>query len=71
MSSGEIDQSQPLTGQQLAQILQVRPQTVAMWARQGRIPCLQLGRKIRRFRLAEVLHALSHADSRVTAEATR
>jgi len=38
---------QPITAEQLAVILQLNPETIRKWAREGRIPCVRLSpRKI-------------------------
>lgn len=43
---------------ELAKRLRVSTDTVRRWAREGRIPEVQLSRKVRRFREVEVLAAL-------------
>ena len=47
-----------LTAAQLAERLQVRPSTVRLWARTGKIPEHRLSAKVRRYDLAEVLSSL-------------
>jgi len=53
-----------LTTRQLAERLQVSPNTVCRLARQGRIPCHRVGHRTLRFVAAEVDAAL-RAESRV------
>jgi predicted site-specific integrase-resolvase len=47
-----------LTANQLAEHLQIRPRTVRLWARQGRIPTVRLSPKVVRFDWGAVLAAL-------------
>jgi excisionase family DNA binding protein len=47
-----------LTVDQLAERLQVRPRTLQVWARQGRIPTVKLSAKVVRFEWLAVLAAL-------------
>lgn len=47
-----------LTANQLAAVLSVTPRTVCEWAREGVIPEVRLTRRIRRFRLTDVMKAL-------------
>jgi len=47
----------------LADRLAVTPQTVNLWARQGRIPSYRLSRKAVRFSLSEVMKALGANES--------
>jgi hypothetical protein len=42
----------------IAQAINVRPATVLMWARQGRIPRVRVSPRCIRFSLADVLRAL-------------
>ena len=50
-----------LTADEVADRLRVKPDTVVVWARQGRIPAHRLSRKVIRFRLQEVVEALDAA----------
>ena len=36
----------------------VKPDTITLWARQGRIPAHRLGQRVVRFRMSEVVAAL-------------
>ena len=47
---------------EMAGILGVHAKTLARWAREGRIPCIRIGRVVR-FRPAEVLAALQQAGA--------
>lgn len=46
----------------LARILQVKPDTVYIWARQNRIPSIQITARTRRFDLVAVLASLRTRD---------
>jgi excisionase family DNA binding protein len=48
-----------LTTEQLAEHLQLRPDTIRQWARDGKIPRLKLSGKVIRFNVDEVDKALS------------
>lgn len=50
-----------LTAVELADRLKVKPKTVRLWARQGRIPTRKLSHNILRFSLLEVVAALKAA----------
>jgi excisionase family DNA binding protein len=54
--------SEFLTTRQLAERLQVSPETIRDWARKGRIPVIRVNAKIRRYDLAAVLASLREAD---------
>jgi excisionase family DNA binding protein len=47
-----------LTAVQAAQLLNLHPNTLLLWARNGRIPCLRLGRRVA-FRASALNHWLS------------
>ncbi len=47
-----------LTANEIATRLKVKPETVKVWAREGRIPTLRLSHKVLRFDLAAVVDAL-------------
>jgi excisionase family DNA binding protein len=47
-----------LTAEEVAERLRVRPDTIRLWSRQGRIPSKKLARNVVRFHLAEVMAAL-------------
>lgn len=49
---------------QVAKALQVKPETVRIWSRTGRIPVLRLTRKVIRYDLGAVLTALADANLR-------
>ena len=49
------------TADQLAEHLQIRPSTVRLWARTGKIPVRILSPKVQRFDLADVLAAIDAA----------
>lgn len=54
---------QILTAQQLAEKLQLNPETIRLWARKGLIPSLHPTPKTLRFELEPVLDALSGSAS--------
>jgi excisionase family DNA binding protein len=54
-----VSDAELLTVSQLAERLHLRPRTVQMWARQGRIPSFKLSAKVLRFRWEAVLAALA------------
>ena len=47
-----------LTADEIAKRLKVKPETVKVWAREGRIPTLRLSHKVLRFDLVAVVEAL-------------
>jgi excisionase family DNA binding protein len=53
-----VSDTELLTVNQLAERLHVRPRTVQVWARQGRIPSVKLSAKVVRFDWDAVLTAL-------------
>jgi Helix-turn-helix domain len=53
------EQDAYLTGEELGRILRLKPATVSEWAREGRIPSVRLSPKIVRYKLNDVLAALS------------
>lgn len=53
---------QLLTGEQLAEILQVHPKTIWLMARRGDIPRVVVGRRAVRFSEAAVLTALEERE---------
>ena len=50
-----------LTAAELADRLKVKPDTVRVWARSGKIPARKLSHKVIRFSLPEVVAALESA----------
>lgn len=50
-----------LRASELAERLGLKTSTVRSWARAGKIPCLRLGNRTLRFKLSDVLFALSNA----------
>jgi excisionase family DNA binding protein len=52
---------QLLTAEEVADRLRVKPDTIVVWARQGRIPARRLSRKVIRFSLSEVIESLEAA----------
>ncbi len=54
-----------LTAAELAERLKVAPDTIRLWARQGKIPVRKLSHKVHRYDLAEVLTALELAGKAV------
>ena len=48
-----------MTSAQIARQLNVSAYTVRVWTRQGRIPCLSISRKTKRYDLAAVCAALA------------
>ena len=54
-----------LTADELADRLRVRPATVRLWGRQGRIPRVQISGKVVRFDLAAVIAALCREQQEV------
>jgi excisionase family DNA binding protein len=46
-----------LTVQDVAELLQIRPRTVALWVRQGRLPAVRMKRMLR-FKASEIDSAL-------------
>jgi excisionase family DNA binding protein len=54
---GRIMASKPLTAEELAEQLGVRPSTIKTWARRGWIPVIKPSPRIRRFDLDDVLRA--------------
>ena len=52
-----------LTAEELAVRLQVRPSTVRLWGRQGRIPVTRLSKKVLRYDLAAAIEALTKGQS--------
>ena len=56
-----MEQTELLDKVALGSKLGVAPETVARWARQGRIPAIRISAKVRRFDYAEVLVALRSA----------
>jgi excisionase family DNA binding protein len=47
-----------LTAEEVADRLRVKPDTIVVWARQGRIPAHRLSRKVIRFRFDDLVAAL-------------
>jgi excisionase family DNA binding protein len=52
---------QLLTAEEVADRLRVKPDTIVVWARQGRIPAHRQSRKVIRFSLSEVIASLESA----------
>jgi excisionase family DNA binding protein len=57
-SMSTLDETRLLTAAELAERLKVKPDTVRLWARQGKIPARKLSHKILRFNLADVVATL-------------
>jgi hypothetical protein len=53
-----------LTSKGLADCLRIKPETVALWTRRGKIPAKRLSKKVVRYRLTEVLEKLDNAAER-------
>ncbi len=49
-----------LTAGELAERLRIKPSTVSVWARAGRIPSIKLSRKVIRFDVVAVIDALTN-----------
>jgi excisionase family DNA binding protein len=47
-----------LTSEELAVVLRLRPATIRKWAREGKIPTIRMGNKVRRFDPDEVVDRL-------------
>ena len=54
--------SELLTAEELAERLRVKPDTVRIWTRAGRIPCVRITPKVVRYDVAAVLAKLSAAS---------
>jgi excisionase family DNA binding protein len=56
-----------LTAAELAERLRIKPSTILMWHRSGRIPSVRLSHKVLRFSLPDVVAALKRPaqDGRV------
>ena len=48
----------PVTAKELAEHFSVTPETVSRWVREQRIPCVRPSRRVVRFYIEEVEHAL-------------
>jgi excisionase family DNA binding protein len=55
--------SELVTATELARELKVAPATIRSWFSKGRIPGHRLGRKVIRYKLADVVSALGAADA--------
>lgn len=51
-----------LTAAELAERLAVRPNTIRLWARSGKIPEVAISPKVRRFNYEAVLSILEHGQ---------
>jgi len=51
-----------ITTSELAERLGVTSETIRKWTREGRIPCLRIGRKTLRFDLAAVLDTFGYGE---------
>ena len=51
-----------LTAEELADRLRVRPDTIKVWTRAGRIPCVRITPKVVRYDVEAVLSKLSAAS---------
>jgi excisionase family DNA binding protein len=60
-----------LTVCQLAERLHVRPRTVQLWARRGRIPAVRVSAKIIRFDWQAVVSTLRHRTEQTEAATCR
>ena len=58
-----------LDAEQLAKELRLSERTIHQWTREGKIPCLSIGGKFRRYELEQVLEALRR--ERLNKTATR
>jgi hypothetical protein len=61
---GTLNSSELLTLTQLAHRLSLRPRTVQIWVRHGRIPVLRITPKVLRFEWDQVLEALRNNTSK-------
>jgi excisionase family DNA binding protein len=59
-----------LTAEEMAEVLNVRPSTVLLWARRNRIPAVRLSPKVVRFNKSAVLAAVGTSDATTGAVAT-
>ena len=58
--SGVLEmENEILTANELAARLKLKPETIRVWAREGRIPSIRPTQKILRFDLQKVLQAIS------------
>ena len=53
-----------MTADEIAEKLRLRPRTVHLWAKAGKLPSMKLSPKVRRFCLADVMRAIreEHGD---------
>jgi len=54
-----MDQAELLTANEVADQLQVQPETVRRWRRRGIIPAVRLSPKVIRYQIAAVIEALT------------
>jgi excisionase family DNA binding protein len=66
-----VSDTELLTVSQLAERLHIRPRTVQIWARRGRIPAIKLSPKVVRFNWLAVLAALREQAKQWEATACR
>jgi excisionase family DNA binding protein len=59
-----------LSAEQVASLLNLHPNTVLLWARDGRIPCLRLGRRVN-FRASSLNEWLSQQYTDVAVRAAQ
>jgi excisionase family DNA binding protein len=66
-----VSDTELLTVDQLAERLHIRPRTVQLWARKGRIPTVKLSAKVIRFEWLVVLASLRGQTPQREAEGSR
>lgn len=57
-----------LTADELAERLRVRPGTIRLWSRRGRIPSIRISGKVIRFDVSAVIGALQTNQTATTSE---
>lgn len=57
-----------LTADELAERLRVRPATIRLWAREGRIPRIRISGKVIRFDVSAVIDLLQANEKAVTSK---
>ncbi len=57
-----------LTADELAERLRVRPATIRLWAREGRIPRIRISGKVIRFDVSAVIDLLQTNEKALTSE---
>ena len=65
-----VTNRQPLSTGQVAELFGVKPETVARWADEGKLPCFSTPGGHRRFLYAEIAHLLPPPPATTPAEAS-